>query len=144
MPALPEAERTRLQAAYRATTYRIHAPAGDIDLHLDEPSPPFAALLHSEGVAHWAILTACNPASQLQDPAANAEAQARLQQWLDARGYRWLAGESRANAGDWPQEASFAVLGLPVAAAQQCGASFGQNAIVIGDSEATPRLLWCR
>ena len=31
-PPLPAAERARPEAAYRATTYRIHAPAGDIHL----------------------------------------------------------------------------------------------------------------
>ncbi|HNN07371.1 MAG TPA: DUF3293 domain-containing protein [Azospira sp.] len=143
-PPLPAAERARLEAAYRATTYRIHAPAGDIHLRLDVPSPVFAALLTESATRHWAILTACNPASQLQDAAANGEAQARLQQWLKAHGYRWLAGENMAEACDWPPEASCVVLGLPVAAARQCGAIFGQNAVVAGDGDAIPRLQWCR
>ena len=143
-PPLPAAERARLEAAYRATTYRIHAPAGDINLRLDQPSSVFAALLTESATRHWAILTACNPASQLQDAAANGEAQARLQQWLKAHGYRWLAGENTAEACDWPPEASCVVLGLTVAAARQCGVIFGQNAVVTGDGDAIPRLQWCR
>ena len=144
MPALAAAERARLEQAYRATTYRIHTPQGDIDLRVGEPSPALAALLREAGTGSWAIMTAWNPASQPQDDAANAEAQARLQHWLDAQGYRWLKGENRADAGDWPPETSCVVLGLPADAALECGRAFGQNAVVTGDGAAVPQLVWCR
>ena len=96
----------------------------------------FAALLTESATRHWAILTACNPASQLRDAAANVEAQARLQQWLNAHGYRWLAGENTAEACDWPPERAASCSGLTVAAARQCGVIFGQNAVVTGDGDA--------
>ncbi len=143
MPALPAAERARLEQAYRATTYRVNAPSGDIDLRLGEPSPALAALLSEAGVVHWAIVTAWNPASRLRDTAANEAARARLHEWLSGKGYCWLPGANCANAGDWPPEVSCVVLGMPEAAALQCGSEFGQIAVVTGDGEAIPRLNWC-
>ncbi len=144
MPDLPETERARLEAAYRATTYRIHTAGDDIDLRLGEASPALAALLREAGAERWAIVTAWNPASLVQAEATNSAAQARLQQWLSARGYRWQAGENRADAADWPPEPTCLVPGMSEAEARQCGAAFGQNAVVCGDGESVPRLVWCR
>ena len=143
MPALAAAERARLEQAYRATTYRIHTPQGDIDLRIGEPSPALAALLRETGTGNWAIMTAWNPASQQQNDAANAEAQACLQQWLSGNGYRWLPGENCADAGDWPAEPSCFVFGITEAAALIDGSRFGQTAVVTGGEEAVPKLVWC-
>ena len=144
MPALPEAERARLEAAYRATTYRVFAPEGVIDLRIGQASPALAALLREGDVGVWAILSACNPRSIQQNEAANHTSQAQLEVWLSERGYRWLPGANVADAGDWPAEASCFVLDMPESAALERGVSLLQNAVVTGDCDALPRLLWCR
>lgn len=144
MPALPEAERARLEAAYRATTYRIHAPQGDIDLRIGQASPALAALLREGDVGVWAILSAWNPGSIQQNEATNHASLAQLEAWLSAHGYRWLPGENVADAGDWPAEASCFVLDMPECDALERGVSLLQNAVVTGDCDALPRLLWCR
>ena len=142
MPPLPAAERARLEAAYRATTYRIHAPQGDIDLRIGVASPALAALLREEGSDCWAIITAWNPGSKLQDAATNAAAQARLQEWLSGEGYRCLPGENCADA-DWSAEPTCFVFGISEAAARTGGSRFGQNAVLRGGVETAPTLVWC-
>lgn len=138
-----DAERTRLEAAYRATTYRIFAPAGPIDLRIGEFSPALAALLRDAGVDCWAIVTAWNPGSSVQDLAVNAAAQLRLQEWLSGNGYRWLPGENRAEAGGWPPEATCFVFGISEAAARTCACLFQQNALVASSGEVGSQLVWC-
>jgi hypothetical protein len=140
---LPAAGRARLEAAYRATTYRIHAPQGDIDLRIGEASPALDALLRETGTDCWAIVTAWNPRSQAQDSATNAAAQTRLQGWLSGQGYRWLAGENLADAGDWPAEPTCWVAGMPADLARECGAQYGQAAIVYGVREGAASIGWC-
>ena len=140
---LPAAERARLEAAYRATTYRIHAPQGDIDLRIGEASPALEALLREMGADCWAIITAWNPGSKLQDDATNAAAQTRLQEWLTGKGYRWLAGENLADAGDWLAEPTFWVAGMPLDVARNCGVRFGQSAIAYGGRNGAVSVEWC-
>ncbi|MCK6406266.1 MAG: DUF3293 domain-containing protein [Rhodocyclaceae bacterium] len=143
MPALPAAERARLEAAYRATTYRIHAPQGDIDLRIGGASPALDALLREEGIYCWAIITAWNPGSKLLDAAANAAAQARLQEWLSGKGYRWLPGENLADVGGWVAEPTTLVFGMVAADARSCGWHFGQVAVVTGAVQMAPQIVWC-
>lgn len=143
MPPLPAAERARLEAAYRATTYRIHAPQGDIDLRIGDASPALDALLREMGADCWAIITAWNPGSKIQDAATNAAAQARLEELLSGNGFRWLPGENLAEAGDWPAEPTCLVFGMAVSAAQNCGRCFGQCAMIAGLVDGAPQLVWC-
>ncbi len=143
MPALPAAERARLEAAYRATTYRIHAPQGDIDLRIGGASPALDALLREMGADCWAIISAWNPGSKMQGAATNAAAQACLQEWLSGEGYRWLPGENCADAGGWPAEPTCFVFGISEAAARNGGSRFGQNAVLAGGAGTAPELVWC-
>ena len=56
----------------------------------------------------------------------------------------FCGGPTRAESVANGLRAAATFLGLPVAAARQCGAIFGQNAVVAGDGDAIPRLQWCR
>lgn len=143
MSPLAAAERARLEKAYRATTYRIHAPQGDIDLRIGEASPALDSLLQQMGADCWAIITAWNPRSTLQAAATNAAAQARLAEWLSGNGFRWLPGKSLADAWDWPAEPTCFVFGMAVSAAQNCGRHFGQYAVIAGLVERAPQIVWC-
>jgi hypothetical protein len=139
--------RARLARAYHATTYRVHAPGGDLDLRIGAPSATLEVLLKKSGAMCWAIVTAWNPQlhaqSLAQDAATNALAQAELERRLAQAGYRSLPGENIADDGGWSPEPTRFVFGMMAETAQEFGRSFGQNAVVVGSGAGVPKLLWC-
>jgi hypothetical protein len=140
--------RNELEAAYRRAIYRVflpHPPDGApraLDLRIDEGSKALAAWLaarHAPG--HWAILTACNPASARFTEAQNALRQKALAADLAALGLPFFPGENRDETGQWPMEPAFFIPGLARAEALRLAQKYGQNAFVQGLS-GMPRLLW--
>lgn len=136
------ARTSELEAAYRATGYRVFLPAGAVDLRLDHPSPELGHWLETVGCRNFALITAYNPGSRRQPAADNRAAQARLIKQLAARGSPVLAARHVADSGDWPDEASCLVAGLPVSEVCTLAAEYGQNAVVCGDADGIPRLVW--
>ncbi|MCL2523391.1 MAG: DUF3293 domain-containing protein [Betaproteobacteria bacterium] len=134
--------RSDLEAAYRATTYRVFLPDGPLDLRLDRADECLRRWLAATGCRCFAILTACNPGSQPLGNEANAERQAQLECKLLATDYEPFAGENIADDGVWPVEESCFVPNLKPATARALAADFGQSAIVCGESDGVPRLVW--
>ena len=134
--------RSELEAAYRATTYRVFLPEGLVDLRLDRVDERLRLWLAATGCRCFAILTACNPASQLLDAAGNAERQARLECELLDGNYEPFAAEHVADDAAWPVEESCFVPDLEAVDACALAADFGQNAVVCGGPDGVPRLLW--
>jgi hypothetical protein len=75
-------------------------------------------------------VTACNPFSRARTAAANGRAARRLRALLARRGLRLLPGAGRGDAGDWPEEPSVLVFGLPRREAAWLGRTLRQNAIL--------------
>lgn len=130
-----------LQAAYRATTYRVWLPEGAVDLRVGEACPALAAYVAARGGRAWMVVTASNPASEPLGEAANLARQ------------RALAAENLADDGQWPAEAGFFVTApvLDRELALALGRHMGQNAVLFGVAQGdagtpdtTPELLWCR
>lgn len=138
---MPNPKMTELAQAYAATTYRIYLPEGALNLRVDQPSPALQSWLADEGVAEFAIITACNPGSQPRRQAENAEAQARLACDLLEAGYECLPAENQPD-GDWPLEESFFIPGIALDAACAIAEDHGQLAIVYGGEDFVPRLVW--
>lgn len=126
-----------LAAAYRATTYRVEAPGGRVDVRIGEAAPA----LDPCGPC-WAIVTACNPGSVRLAAADNARRQALLAARVAASGWRFLPACNLADDGDWPSEPSLLILGIGAPAATALAAEFGQNALVAGDAGERARLVW--
>jgi len=135
-------EQARLDAAYRATLYRVRAAGSTFDLRVDAPSAPLAALMRRHGVATAAYLTACNPYSVHASDAANRAANEALRAALAAADAFVFEGEAIDPAGAWPAEPSFLALGLALATARALGMRFRQNALLFVDDDAVPRLVW--
>lgn len=135
-------EHARLEAAYRATRYRVLAEPAPFALRVDMPSQSLAALMRQHGVTTAAYLTAWNPyserASEADNRAANDELRAAL---VDADAFIF-DGEGVDPDGAWPAEPSFLALGLAFATASELGRRFKQNAILFADDDAVPRLVW--
>ncbi|MGE5492870.1 MAG: DUF3293 domain-containing protein [Actinomycetota bacterium] len=133
---------TDLDQAYRATTYRVFLPGGAVDLRVDAANPALAAWLREEGVDEWAVVTAANPASQPLSPRKNAERQARLEVSLLEEGFEPYAGENVADDSAWPVEESCFIPDISREEAVALAQQFGQNAVLWGEADGLPRLVW--
>lgn len=133
---------TDLEQAYRTTTYRVFLPSGAVDLRIDVANPPLAAWLQVEEVEEWAVVTAANPASEPLSARENAERQARLEVSLLEEGFEPYAGENVADVPGWPVEESCFIPDISQPEAVALAQQFGQNAILCGETDGVPRLVW--
>lgn len=129
----------RLEAAYRATDYRVDE--GPFIIRIGERSADADRVLARHGRTEWAFVTACNPRSERLPDNENARRMARLETELRVRGWSCYRGVSADRDGGWP-EASFLVIGVSEAEAVEMARQFGQNAIVAGRFGEPARLVW--
>lgn len=118
-----------LLAAYRNTVWSVDAPDGRVTVRAGIQAP--AALRPS------AIVTACNPASQLQSSERNQCADRALLARIHALGlphWRTLAHGTGADPSAW-DEPGWCLPGHTRETAVTLGRDFGQNAIVWIDAE---------
>lgn len=134
--------RSTLEAAFRATTYRVETPGAVFDLRIGETNPGFAAFLRQQGVSSWGVVTACNPGGNLS-PDRNRVRNEELLERIKALGWRFYPAGNHADARDWPIEPAFCVLDANVATLISVAADFGQVAVVYGETEKRDvMLLW--
>lgn len=132
-------ERARLDAAYRATTYRV----GTLALRMDEPNPPaLDVLMEGRGYREYAYITAYNPGSRPLPESENRRRQRALIERLQDEGRLVLRGEAISDTADWPPEPSLLVLGMSAEEAKALGRELGQNAVVVGRLGDAPHLAW--
>lgn len=136
------ATKTELDAAYRATTYRVYSPDGALELRVGEVSAALRDWLAELGEDCWAILTAANPRSMPLSASANAERQSQLECDLLEGGYETFLVENIADAADWPVEESCFVPGLAEEDALALAEDYAQNAILAGGADGMVRLVW--
>lgn len=135
-------EFSALDAAYRATTYRVHFGDGDADIRVDQFQPRVDRWLEDFGADRWAYVTAANPGSARLGDDDNQLRQAQLLAALAADSWPSVDGESIADAGDWPVEAGVLIGGMTPADALRLARRFGQNAILAGERGRPARLVW--
>ncbi len=136
------AKTTELEAAYRATTYRVYLPGGQCELRPGVASEILRCWLETAGATGFAILTACNPGSVRLDEEENNSRQSQLECELLESGYETYVAENVAEDAAWPVEESCFVPGIPVAEAMTLGGKYGQNAVVCGGADGVPELVW--
>ena len=136
------AKTTELEAAYRATTYRVYLPDGRCDLHPGVASETLRCWLETAGATCFAVLTAYNPASLPLDEIENRSRQSQLECELLDSGYETYVGENVADDAAWPVEESCFVPDIAVAEAMALGERYGQNAVLCGGADGVPELLW--
>jgi hypothetical protein len=129
--------------AYLESDYLVNAPEPFV-LRIGVASEPLAQLCRRHRADCCAFVTACNPRSRLVGDEENAARQAELADELTRRGLAFFGGVGRHPAGDWPDEASFLVPGLPLAGAKELGERYDQNAVVWCGPDAVPQLVLLR
>ncbi len=129
--------------AYEQTEYRVLGDAS-IVLRVGKACADLALLHEQHQTQCSAFVTACNPLGDVLDDTVNAERQQALAAQLARDGLVALPAVGQAASGSWPAEASFLVLGIERAAAQELGRQFQQNAIIWAGADAIPELILLR
>jgi len=136
------AKTSKLEAAYRATTYRVFLPGGLCDLRVGQASEALRCWLETAGCTRFAVITAYNPGSVVTDESVNAERQAALECDLLEGNYEPYAAQNLPDAPDAPQEESCFVPDLAEEDACALAGDYGQNALVSGGPDGVPHLVW--
>lgn len=145
---------TSLDAAYRATRYRVVTAQGQqlvrVGAHHAVLDALCEAALPPATPRGWAILTAHNPRSVLLSPSENASRAERLRQELDQlasvlsddqRGLLVFPAVGASPDGSWSEESVW-VAGLSELEARILGARYQQNAVVTGSVGVAACLSW--
>ena len=136
------AKTTELDAAYRATTYRVFLPGGCADLRIGQANQTLNCWLETAGCTNFAIVSAYNPGSQPIDATRNAERQSQLECELLEGNYEPYAGENIPDGDSaWVEETCF-IPDIELEDACALAENFGQSAIVYGGADGFSRLIW--
>lgn len=129
-----------LDAAYRATTYRVESAEGVFDLRVRVANFAFDDYLRRHGVSCWGLVTAYNPGAVVADD-ANRLAQTRLRDRLAALDWPSLPACNFPDADGAPVEPSFLLLQVTEKEVCKLAAEFRQRAVLCGTIGAAPRLV---
>ena len=138
-PPLPDT----LEAAYRATEYRVDEAPGLI-IRIGEHQAACDALLDRHHVTRALLLSACNPYSEPGSEAGNQLRHALLAAELGNAGLRSLPAEGLDPSGQWPPEASLLVLGATPAQEDALLRDYEQHAAVVFQRGRVAELVWHR
>lgn len=130
-----------LDAAFRATSYRVDTAEGVFDLRIGMPDPAFDDFLRRQGVSCWAVLTACNP-GVVRDDDGNRLRRMRLQERLQTLGWSFSLACNLADDRMWPEEPGFLLLQVSEQEVRSLASEFFQLACVCGSVGGAPRLVW--
>lgn len=141
------ANKTELEVAYKATTYRVYLPGGVVDLRIGQTDQKLKAWLKSQGAASYAIISGfnphdCLPHDCLATAEENAEYQSQLECVLIEGNYEPYAGENIPDDAHAPLEESCFVADIELEDAVALAEGFGQNAIVFAQGNDAPGLIW--
>jgi hypothetical protein len=135
--ALPDPE---LDHLYRHADYIIDEADVKLTIRLDRPNPKLHKMLRETNIGTWAFLTAYNPNSQPASPEQNTANQAELIRTVERHGHRYL---NAYGTGDgWEPEDSLFVCDIDRETAISLGKKFGQSAILWGQIDSEPELVW--
>lgn len=116
-----------LARAYSEARYTAALPDGEYLLTVGQPSAAIDRLLAAHGVRMAARLTAANPGSARELPAAvDAAANARLGADLDRLACPRFTCRSAGPGGEWPED-GFLALGLARSAVDHLARAYGQS-----------------
>lgn len=129
-----------LEAAYRATSYRVEHPDGAFTLRVGVRSRTLDRLLSKHGLRTWAYVTAWNPFSTIVPTEENLA----RQRWLEDEAARrwWPSFAGRGVGPGWAVEPSLLILGIVKSDAVLLGREQRQAAIVVGELQQPARLVW--
>jgi hypothetical protein len=129
-----------LVEAYRNAIYEIEAESRII-LKVSEYSHSLEDLHKRCNCSTSALITACNPRSQILSDAENAQRMAVLTAEIETLGYAHLPAVAKDPEGKWPDEPGLWIAGLTKNEATHLTRSFEQNALLWVEQDAIPQLV---
>lgn len=127
---------------YRSTCYRVFINDQIFDLYIGQLNTDFQSYLSVSKIDTWAVITAWNPYSKLKTDQENQFAQDQLMASLIDFTYYQAVGIPDASQ-KWSPEESLFVLNISKAKAVALGQQFEQNALVFGQADSAPELVYC-
>jgi hypothetical protein len=143
---MPSAE---LIAIYKRADYRVRLPrGGHASIRVGEPLPESLRAMLPDADAPWGFITAWNPFSTPQSPAANRAAQRQLLATLRGQAPAscihaavGVGADIDTNGQRWREPSLFAA-GVPFTVLDALMLHFGQHAIIRATSSAPAQLHW--
>lgn len=134
----------KYEEAYRRAVYRVLLEEEEVRLAIGVyDALAEATLQETLGIQKaWAILTPCNPRSQLAREEMNLFYMNELRSVLDHHSGAWVKAINSDPTGKWPDEPGFFVADPDPVWIQELGRRFHQNALVFGRLGEAPRLVW--
>lgn len=133
-----------LVAAYKKTCYRVYLADRDVELRIDHYDPDAEALIRKDtGCKNgWAIITPCNPRSEIAREHLNLFYFNNLRYELEHKVGVWFKALNHDPDGEWPDEPGFFLVDPDLRFVVDLGRQCGQNAIVAARLGEAPRLVW--
>jgi hypothetical protein len=118
-----------LVQAYRDAVYEIHAETA-IRLKVSEYSHSLEELHKQHQCTTSALITACNPRSQILSAPENDTRMLALIEAVEKLGYAHLPAVGRDPNGKWPDEPSLWIAGITKSDARCLAKTYEQNALL--------------
>ncbi|WP_018949800.1 DUF3293 domain-containing protein [Thioalkalivibrio sp. ALMg11] len=136
------AQRAELEQAYRSADYCLETEDGRRVLYIDRPAEDVTVWMAGHGIQRLVVFTASNPGSQRAPRAENERQHRTLEAAVAHRGLQAWPACNRDPSGHWPDEPGLAIADLPDDLLARWLEAFGQNAAVLLEPPAPPRLVW--
>lgn len=134
---------SELVAAYEDSVFSVEA-SPTFALYIGKNSEAADALLNSHKVQTAAIITACNPYSQLLSDDENLKRNNELERELRKLSSLIIHAIGQDKAGEWPGEPSYFVLGVEQVDIAAIAIKYQQNAIVWYEQGHAAKLILLR
>lgn len=139
-----DAVKKRYEAAYRRAVYQVALETETVSLSIGQYDALAEATLQEtlEISRDWAILTPCNPRSELAREEINLFYLNELRYAVEKRAGRWNKATNTDPSGEWPDEPGFFIVDPDIDWITDLGMRFYQNALVYARLNEAPRLIW--
>ncbi|WP_018168100.1 DUF3293 domain-containing protein [Thioalkalivibrio sp. ALMg9] len=138
----PVAQLATLEKAYLSAAYCLEIEGSSRVLYIDQPAEDVTTWMAERDMQRLVLFTACNPGSRPSTEGENIQRQRRLEQTVAEHGLRAWPARNRDPRGQWPDEPGLAIADLPDDLLARWLEAFGQNAAVLLEPPARPRLVW--
>jgi hypothetical protein len=130
---------SELLEAYHNTDYCFTSNDQEYIIRLNDENIAITSFLEANQIKEWAFITAWNPYSVFMPEAYNQEQQQALLEKL--KDYKTWKGEGRGRDGCWTPEESYFIADITKDKAIALGQEFGQNALLVGNSDGRVNLV---
>lgn len=128
--------------AYYKTVYQTND--GKFVLKINQKNDAINTYMNSKGYKYYCFITGWNPYSDELSIEENQKRNSWLVNILNKKGKEIFEGKGIPSNDSWKPEDSFLVFGIPKKDVISIGRKFGQNAIVYGEINDNPSLIFIR